>query len=79
MSVTMEPHVPPSVPGRGRRAASAVVPPLLAFAVFFGGWELLVRTRDISELVLPAPSAIAQELWDDPGYWWSQAVVTAQV
>lgn len=76
MSVVMEPFVPPSPPGRGRRAASAVLPPTVAFAVLFGGWEALVRLRDISDIVLPAPSAIARELWEEPGYWWSQAVVT---
>lgn len=76
MSVTMEPLVPPDRPGRGQRAAAAVVPPILAFAVLFGSWELLVRTRDISDLVLPAPSAIGRAIWDDPGYWWDQALVT---
>lgn len=78
MSVTAEPLVPPRRPQRGRRALSAVLPPVLAFAVLFGGWELLVRVRDISEIVLPAPSAIFREVWDDPGYWWDQAVVTGR-
>lgn len=72
----MEPYVPPSEPGRGRRAFSAVLPPTLAFAVLFGGWELFVRASDISHLVLPAPSAIGREIWDEPGYWWSHAMVT---
>lgn len=76
MSVTMEPFVPPDPPGRHRRAAAAVLPPVVAFAALFGGWELLVRARDISPLVLPAPSAIWDALREDPGYWWDQALVT---
>lgn len=76
MSVTMEPHLEPVPPGRGRRAAEAIGPPLVAFAVLFGGWELFVRSRDVSHLVLPAPSAIAREVWDAPGFWLEQARVT---
>ncbi|QGG94886.1 ABC transporter permease [Actinomarinicola tropica] len=76
MSVTMEPYVPPDPPGRHRRALAAVVPPALAFAVLFGSWELFVRLRDISPLVLPAPTAIWGALSEEPSYWWDQALVT---
>jgi NitT/TauT family transport system permease protein len=76
MSLTMEPSVEPTPPGRGRRTLGAVLPPLVAFAVLFGGWELFVRVRDISPLVLPAPSAIVRAVWDDPTYWLEQARVT---
>lgn len=72
----MEPEIPPTPPGRGRRAAGAVLPALIAFAVLFGGWELYVQLADVSPLVLPAPSAILREIWDAPGFWLDQARVT---
>lgn len=72
----MEPEIPPTPPGRGRRAAGAVLPALIAFAVLFGGWELYVQVADVSPLVLPAPSAILREIWDAPAFWLDQARVT---
>jgi NitT/TauT family transport system permease protein len=67
----------PVQPGRRlRRTASTIVPALVSFTVLFGGWELFVRVRGINQLILPAPSAIARELWDNPGRWWSDAMVT---
>jgi len=63
--------------GRGaRRLAASVLPPAVAFAVLVGGWEWFVRARDIKEIILPAPSDIAEELWRRPGRWWDDAVVT---
>lgn len=72
----VQPSGSPSAPRTIRAAAAAVVPPVVAFTVLFGGWELFVRVRDVSEIVLPPPSAIARALWEEPGYWWHQAVVT---
>jgi NitT/TauT family transport system permease protein len=37
---------------------------LSTFVVVVGGWETIVRIRDIAPIVLPAPSLIAVELWD---------------
>lgn len=37
---------------------------LATFVVVVGGWELVVRIRDISEIVLPPPSLVAQSLYD---------------
>lgn len=34
------------------------------FVVVVGGWEALVRIRDIAPIVLPAPSLIVQKLWE---------------
>lgn len=62
--------------GRFRRVLRAVAPPVVAFAVLFGGWEWFVRARDIKALILPAPSDIAAELWSNPGRWWDDALVT---
>ena len=59
-----------------RRTVRAVAPPLVAFAVLFGGWEWFVRARDIKIIILPAPSDIGTELWNRPGRWWDDAMVT---
>jgi putative hydroxymethylpyrimidine transport system permease protein len=48
---------------------------LLAIA---GGWEAYVRIGGVDELLLPAPSAIAQALVDDRALLWSNFAVTAR-
>ena len=63
---------------RSRRLVGRVVPTLFAFAVLFGLWELLVSWRRIKPLVLPPPSAIVEDLWRNPGYWYHHAWVTGQ-
>ncbi len=42
-----------------------------------GGWELYVRVSGVDELLLPAPSAVAQALYDDRGLLWDNFLVTA--
>ena len=67
----------PVQPGRRlRRTASGLLPEAVSFTVLFGGLELFVRARGIIQLILPAPSAIARELWNHPGRWWNDATVT---
>jgi ABC-type nitrate/sulfonate/bicarbonate transport system permease component len=41
------------------------MPALILALALLGGWELFVRVRDVDELLLPAPSAIAASLFDD--------------
>jgi len=48
---------------------------LLAFA---GGWELYARVGGVDDFILPAPSEIAQALWDDRALLWDNLLVTAQ-
>lgn len=50
------------------------------FLVLLGLWEWLVRQSGVSALVLPAPSAIAQALWQGlhSGYFWPHMVATVQ-
>ena len=45
---------------------------LAAFAVLIALWEAAVRTGVVSELFLPAPSSVAQALWDlvEDGTLW---------
>ncbi|MGY6502104.1 MAG: ABC transporter permease [Acidimicrobiales bacterium] len=61
---------------RTRRTLAGLLPPVVSFAVIFGGWEWFVRSRGLNEIILPAPSAIVAELWAEPGRWWDDAVVT---
>lgn len=42
-----------------------------------GAWELYVRLGSVDELLLPAPSAIAQALVEDRALLWSNFTVTA--
>lgn len=42
-----------------------------------GGWELLVRAGGVDELLLPAPSQVADSLWTDRGLLGSDLAVTS--
>ena len=42
-----------------------------------GGWELYVHASGIDELLLPAPSAVGEALYDDRGLLWENFTVTA--
>ncbi|MGO9819105.1 MAG: ABC transporter permease [Solirubrobacteraceae bacterium] len=52
--------------------------PLLVLAVLLGIWELYVDLGGANSLILPAPHAIAQSLYDDRSLLWSNFVVTAE-
>ena len=60
------------------RALRTILPPLLAFAMLLGAWELAVRAFGITKLVLPAPTAIAAAITSDWSGWLSAAVVTGE-
>jgi len=51
-------------------------PPLVLAAAVVAGWALLVRARDIDPLVLPAPQAVAEALFDDRAALADAALVT---
>jgi NitT/TauT family transport system permease protein len=59
-----------------RGLASHVVPPLLALAVIVLLWEWYVDWRDVSIIVVPPPSAIAERFFDDPGFFWKEGLYT---
>jgi ABC-type nitrate/sulfonate/bicarbonate transport system permease component len=50
---------------------------LLALALL-GGWELYARLGSVDDFILPAPSEVAQALYDDRGLLWSNFTVTAR-
>ena len=72
---------PGSVEGRGMGAAAVALarlvgPPALALALLFAAWEAWVRLRDVREYLLPAPSAVARALADDPERYLDAASAT---
>lgn len=63
---------PPPRARRGRRLdwgalASNTLPPLVAVAFVLVAWEAWVHLRDVKEYLVPAPSAVAAALAEDPG------------
>lgn len=50
---------------------------MLIVLALLGAWELYVRLGSVDELLLPAPSAIAQALVEDRALLWSNFTVTA--
>jgi NitT/TauT family transport system permease protein len=55
-----------------RGAMVHVLPPAVAFAIVIGAWETYIAWRDISILVVPAPSNIAERFFDDPEFFWRE-------
>jgi len=51
---------------------------LALLLVLLGVWELYVDTGGADPLILPAPHAIAQSLYDDRALLWSNFLVTAE-
>jgi ABC-type nitrate/sulfonate/bicarbonate transport system permease component len=52
--------------------------PLLILATLVGAWEFWVQVRDVPKWQLPAPSAIARELWDSRALLWDNTLITLE-
>jgi putative hydroxymethylpyrimidine transport system permease protein len=50
---------------------------LALLIIGLGAWELLVRAGGVDELLLPAPSQVAESLWNDRGLLGSDLAVTS--
>lgn len=61
-----------------RRGLAHLVPPLLLALACVGLWELYVDLHGVDPLVLPAPHAMARELWGNAGLLWSNFTITAK-
>ena len=59
-----------------RESLAVVLPPLVAVVIALVSWEAWVRLRDIRDYLLPAPSAVAVALRDDPGRYFEAGRVT---
>lgn len=51
---------------------------LLVLLAFAGAWEAYARLGPVDELILPAPTEVAQVLWVDRALLWDNLLVTAQ-
>ncbi len=51
---------------------------ILLLLVLLGVWEVYVDTGGADPLILPAPHAIAQSLYDDRSLLWSNFLITAE-
>jgi NitT/TauT family transport system permease protein len=56
-----------------------IAAPLAIGLLFLGGWEWMVRARDIPPFILPGPVTIGQTLWRDWGTLSASLGVTLQI
>ncbi len=59
-----------------RRATSAIVPGLVTVIAVLSAWELAINAFDVAPLVIPAPSAILNEIADRGSVYFDAALVT---
>lgn len=59
-----------------RSIALQLLPPTLAMALLLAAWELYIEWRDISIIVVPPPSAVAERFFDNPDFFWRQGAYT---
>ena len=59
-----------------RSIASYVVPPAVAIAALLALWELYIDWRDISIIIVPPPSAVAERFLDNPDFFWREGLYT---
>lgn len=79
---TAPPRVPPLRLRWGAWARAALpylLPPLVAAAVAAAVWEAWVEIDDVSEFVLPPPSAVAGALFSDLGFFAREGLRTFAV
>jgi NitT/TauT family transport system permease protein/putative hydroxymethylpyrimidine transport system permease protein len=55
-----------------------VIKALILFCILIGAWELYAQLGNVDDLILPAPSEVAQALWEDRDLLWDNFVVTAK-
>ena len=61
-----------------REIIGVVAPAVMAAAVALGLWEAWVRARDIKEYLVPAPTAVAEALLDDPSRFVGAGIVSLE-
>ncbi|MDO8616476.1 MAG: ABC transporter permease [Dehalococcoidia bacterium] len=55
-----------------RAFAAHVLPPAAALVLALLMWEAWVQWRDVSILVVPPPSAVAERFFERPGFFWRE-------
>jgi NitT/TauT family transport system permease protein len=61
-----------------RQTGALVLPALLGLALLFAAWELWVELKDIKPYITPAPSAVFERLYDDPGLFIEEGLRTLE-
>ncbi len=61
-----------------RRRIANVLPAVALVAALLGAWELYVWAGGVEPSLLPAPHAIAAELWGNTGILWRNFTITAK-
>jgi NitT/TauT family transport system permease protein len=61
-----------------RQTGALVLPALLGLALLFAAWELWVELKDIKPYIMPAPSAVFERLYDDPGLFIEEGLRTLE-
>src|SRR3954454_2725813 len=64
-------------PARARARGARRVTAALLVLVFLGGWELYARSGAVDDLILPAPTQIADAIGHDHRLLWDNFLVTA--
>jgi len=49
-----------------REAALTVIPAVIGIASVLAAWEAWVEIKDVKPYLVPAPSSVAERLWEDP-------------
>ena len=61
----------------GRRSRLIAIP-LLVLAALIGGWQIASKSGWQPDYILPAPSVIAEDLWEDRQSYWDNTRVTLE-
>jgi NitT/TauT family transport system permease protein len=74
---------PAAAPPRSRRLwlrdlAAAVVPAIVGIAIVFAAWEAWVRIEDVKVYIVPAPSVVAERLFEDPWFFTREGLQTLE-
>src|SRR6478609_205483 len=67
----------PRRPARARARGARRVTAALLVLVFLGGWEIYARSGAVDDLILPAPTQIADAIGHDHHLLWDNFLVTA--
>jgi ABC-type nitrate/sulfonate/bicarbonate transport system permease component len=63
---------------RGDGAVARVVAPALLVLLLLGIWQLYATVGSVDDFILPAPTEVAQAMWEDRALLWDNLLVTAQ-
>jgi NitT/TauT family transport system permease protein len=61
-----------------REAAATLLPAVAGLALVFAAWEAWVEIRDVKPYIVPAPSTVAERLYEDPWLFIEQGLLTLE-